>query len=97
MLTAEQTLWAFQAACIAVGFLLITEPGQILSGYGHWLDKNEWRLGKLYKPLGGCGRCFAGQVGFWIGAAIFGLSPKVITFCFTTLIFHQIINRWLQK
>lgn len=97
MLTVEQTLWAFQAACIAAGFMLITEPGQILSGYGHWLDRNEWRLGKLYKPLGGCGRCFAGQVGFWLGAATFGLSLKVITFCFTTLIFHQIISKWLQK
>ena len=97
MLTLEQMFWAAQAACIAKAFLLITEPGQILSGYGHWLERNEWKLGKFYKPLGGCGRCFAGQVGFWLGAATFGLSLKVVTFCFLTIIFFQFINKGLQQ
>lgn len=97
MLNAEQMLWAFQAAALAKVFMLLMEHGHILSWYSTWLDRNEYRLGKLYKPLGGCGRCLAGQAGFWLGGATFGLSLKVIAFCFLTILFYQFINRVLQK
>lgn len=93
MLNIEQMLWAFQVAAIAQGFLLLTERGHIFAAYGIWLDKNEYRLKKAYKPLGGCGLCFAGQAGFWIGAATFGLSLKVVTFCFLTILFYQLFKR----
>ena len=41
--------------------MLITK-GNIFSFYSQWIERlPEW----LYKPLGGCPKCMAGQVALW--------------------------------
>ena len=43
-------------------FYALGEPGMIFD----WYQKLIGRLPELlWKPLGGCLRCFSGQVGFW--------------------------------
>lgn len=47
---------------IAYVFYRLTEPEQIFAFYGKLISGlPEW----LWKPLGGCVRCFVGQVCFW--------------------------------
>lgn len=42
---------------------IITQPGEILSFYWNLIDKlPDW----LNKPLGGCSKCFTGQLAFWL-------------------------------
>lgn len=98
MLSIEQTVFAFQISALAAAFLWLTEPGQIFERYGYWLQKMEWKLGaRVLKPLGACPRCFAGQAGFWIGAATFGLSLRVITFTLLTITLNELIQTWRNK
>ena len=54
-------------AWVATGVLF--QPGHLLARYWFLLDKWEgelptrWRW--IVKPLGKCGYCFSGQLGFW--------------------------------
>ena len=58
---------AIQVAIVAhVFFQYLFAPGHILGFWGAFVDRlasegKEW----LAKPLGHCGICFSGQVGFW--------------------------------
>ena len=45
-----------------IAFVLMS-PGMILHFYARLIDKIPWDW--LYKPLGGCLMCFAGQVSLW--------------------------------
>lgn len=52
----------FKITIITYGFWVCTEPGMIFEWYAKLIDRlPEW----LYKPLGGCYKCFTGQVLFW--------------------------------
>ena len=52
-------LIAFSGVCVS---RIITQPGEILSFYGKWLDSlDDW----IAKPLGACSKCFTGQLAFW--------------------------------
>lgn len=98
MLSIEHTFFAFQVAASAAALLWLTEPGQLFEKYGQWLARMEWKIdARLLKPIGACPRCFAGQAGFWIGAATFGPSLKIITFTLTVITIHETIQKWRNK
>lgn len=44
-------------------FVILTSPGMIFNFYYRLIDKIKWDW--LFKPLGGCLLCFAGQCGLW--------------------------------
>jgi len=48
---------------IAYVVFILMSPGMIFSFYAKLIDRIPWDW--LYKPLGGCSLCFAGQIGFW--------------------------------
>ena len=48
---------------IAYVIFILMSPGMIFSFYARLIDRIKWEW--LYKPLGGCLLCFAGQIGFW--------------------------------
>jgi hypothetical protein len=41
----------------------LMQPGEVLYFYGKLIDKIKYDF--IYKPLGGCNRCFAGQFSCW--------------------------------
>lgn len=43
-------------------FWVLIQPEMILHFYWKWINKLP---DYLYKPLGGCNRCVAGQIGTW--------------------------------
>jgi hypothetical protein len=50
------------AVITALFIRITTEPKEILSFYMRLIERlPEW----LFKPLGGCAKCFAGQVALW--------------------------------
>jgi len=89
-------------------FEILTAPGQIFEFWYKRLEMlNEKGAGWLAKPLGYCGTCFAGQVGFWWYAVahrgdwVFG---NHIVFTCQTIAFFLAIKRisaitevWLSK
>jgi hypothetical protein len=48
---------------IAYVFVILTSPGMIFYFYYRLIDRlpYDW----LFKPLGGCNMCFAGQLALW--------------------------------
>jgi hypothetical protein len=55
-------LLLFQLSIIAYVFVRLCEPGMIFSFYGKSIERlPDW----LYNPVGGCAKCFTGQVCFW--------------------------------
>ena len=63
-------LESLSAGIIAwVTFAVLMQPGMILGWYGDMVSRwyNEWprEWAWMAKPLGYCGQCFAGQIGFW--------------------------------
>lgn len=52
-------LLALSGVCVS---RIITQPGEIFSFYYNWIDKLP---DYLFKPLGGCAKCFTGQLAFW--------------------------------
>ena len=69
---------ASSVAVIAFVFShILTDQGEILE----WYERIILRLPDwLYKPLGGCGRCFAGQIGLWYGFTMDWRSHIVLIF-----------------
>lgn len=58
--------------CISVAivawtfFEILTAPGMIFEFWYQWLERlNNRNMEWLAKPLGYCGSCFSGQLGFW--------------------------------
>ena len=58
--------------CISVAivawtfFEILTAPGMVFEFWYQWLDDlNSRNMAWLAKPLGYCGACFSGQLGFW--------------------------------
>mgnify|MGYP003468304562 FL=1 len=43
---------------------VLTNSGEIFAKYGDWLYRNHCKW--WAKPLGYCGKCFAGQLALWI-------------------------------
>lgn len=72
-------LITWSAAFALIGFVychILTDSGMILNGWFNFLDRKlgpgsaknnggKPRANWLFKPLGGCCRCVAGQAGFW--------------------------------
>jgi hypothetical protein len=53
---------ALKISLIAFMFVILGEPGMIFA----WYQKLIYKLPEMiYKPLGGCVICFAGQLSFW--------------------------------
>jgi hypothetical protein len=53
---------AAKLALITTVFVRLTEPEMVFEWYGKLISKlPRW----LYYPLGGCTKCFTGQVCFW--------------------------------
>jgi hypothetical protein len=51
-----------QISLITTVFVQLMEPGMIFAFYGRLISRLPiW----LYNPLGGCVKCFTGQVAFW--------------------------------
>lgn len=66
MLTGTEILFALSVAVFSITVTwLLTDEGMIFEKPFLWLRKhleNTW----LWYPLGGCPKCFAGQVMFWV-------------------------------
>lgn len=76
MLTATDFLQIFQIAVFAVTLSdIITQPGMILESYGRWLDQLYINCPKIARPLGYCGKCFAGQIALWGFGAFNSVNP----------------------
>lgn len=78
-------------ALISYTFYALGEPGEIFAFYQRWINKlPEY----LWKPLGGCFKCFAGQVAFWY--FIFFKEYDLIEHLFfvsAVILFVMIINK----
>lgn len=70
------------------------EDGQLLEPYRRMLERKQFEMNSAWitKPLGLCGHCFCGQVGFWTAVFLFGISFKVILFTAFTLFFNELKN-----
>lgn len=98
---------AILALKIAICAYVITGPlmeyGNFLYWYGSLLGrledaKFEW----LAKPLGRCGKCFAGQVAFWWYLLYHTQNTGYywfnhIFFTLLTILFEILIELWIQK
>ena len=97
--------------CISVAivafvfFGVLTAPGMIFESWYYFLERLEGRgLEWLAKPLGYCGTCFSGQLGFWWYAIAYRgnwVLGEHIVFTSQTILFFLIIKRiyekWLTK
>jgi len=83
----------FKISLIAFIFWHLTDPEMIFAWYGKLISRlPNW----LYYPLGGCLKCFTGQVCFWY--FIFFIHPyNLIDHLFFTSsgIFLSLIYEWL--
>lgn len=61
--TAVECIGVAIVAVVAFGVLM--EPGMILGWWYQWLERVNARAPWIAKPLGYCGVCFSGQLGFW--------------------------------
>jgi hypothetical protein len=83
----------FKLVIISVVFVNLCEPGMIFSWYGKQINKlPDW----LYNPLGGCVKCFAGQVSFW-GYLVVYFHPynlfEHIVFTSSSIFLSLILNK----
>jgi len=76
-------------------FVWCTHDGMIFEKYGNWLSKKEFEGKWWAKPLGGCSFCFTGQVSFWTGLVLFGLSYEVVLFACFAMFFDRIKSKVL--
>lgn len=97
-------LESFSAGIVAwVIFAVLMQPDMILGFYGDFVRRawNEWprKWQWLAKPLGYCGTCFAGQVGFWW--FVIRYSPvdlfANVTFALQTIFFFLLIQDLKKK
>ena len=82
-----------------VFFAVLTSPGMIFERWYNFLERLNERAPWLAKPLGYCGTCFSGQLGFWWYLLKYrsewALSEHII---FTSqTIFFFIIIKWLAQ
>jgi len=74
---------------------ILGEPGEILAWYHRLIERLP---GWLYKPLGGCAKCLAGQVALWYGfeVSLEHFINVILTVFITeliSLIYGRIANR----
>ena len=56
---------------------ILSDEGEVLAWYHRLIERlPDW----LHKPLGGCPRCFAGQMGLWYGFTLDWRSHIVLIF-----------------
>ncbi len=71
------------------------EKGQVFEAYGRWLKRIEWKWPRTQKMLGGCQRCFTGQMALWIGALALGYNPfRLALFIAVSIFFSDLIQRY---
>ena len=57
--------------CLSIGIVvwvfhsILFQPGMVFGWWGDWVYELSKTRPQLAKPLGFCGVCFGGQVGFW--------------------------------
>lgn len=96
MLTFKLFLWALQVAVVAHVLTLLMQEGNLLHGWAVFLNKRQWTWPDwLLKMLGGCSRCFCGQVGFWVAAIVFRLDPfQIVTFSSVVIFSTEIFRKY---
>ena len=81
-------------ALSANGFRIACQPNEVLGWYENLISRlPEW----LYKPLGGCAKCFAGQIALW---SYFVMDHSVfihVLFVFTTITITYITELIILK
>lgn len=97
----------FFQECISVAivafvfFGVLTAPGMIFEFWYNWLQRlGENGMCWLAKPLGCCGACFAGQLGFWWYAIAYRAEWVLgahIVFTSQTILFFLIIKHFMGK
>ncbi len=92
--------------CAWVTTAVLFQPGHLLEWYWNALKTWEGKLPKKYKwvakPLGGCGFCFSGQMGFWFyilasHLPVTTFSPQYhlidnLIFALLTIFFWAVLN-----
>lgn len=95
-------LESLRVAIVAyVFFGVLTAPGMIFEWWYNILEKwanngREW----IAKPLGYCGTCFAGQLGFWwylIAYRDAWILGEHIVFISQTILFFLIVKKGFEK
>jgi hypothetical protein len=99
--------------CISVAisawvfFEVLTAPGMIFEFWYKWLERLSKKAEWLAKPLGYCGTCFSGQLGFWwylisrrdvwrLGEHIV-FTLQVIAFFLVIKKTCEVVEIWLKK
>lgn len=86
-------LTAFSIAIIAIVFCdVLSEPEELLAGYHRLIEKLPWYI---HKPLGGCAKCFGGQIALWYNLGM-DWDKHLLLICLTILIldiYDRITNR----
>jgi hypothetical protein len=81
-------------AVFAWVFTFLTREGEVLSFYGRLIDKIPYD--DLYKPLGGCNRCFGGQVALWYYLIVhfhdYNFFEHIVFIC-ATIFFVMLIDK----
>lgn len=92
-ISASIVAWVFTA--------VLMEGGMIFYPYSQWLERLKNRgMEWLAKPLGDCGTCFSGQVGFWWYLLTYCTEWTItgqLSFTAQTIFFYLIIAKWTQE
>ena len=104
-------LWGFCCALVGVVYTVVL-PGEnipVLRVWYHWLfdwhERGDWRM-VVASPLGGCTKCFSGQLALWSSSVLFpwgwwapSIALHIIAACcavlFAVVIAHAF--RWLNN
>lgn len=98
MLTLVETFRAFQVAAAGYVLTLLFQDGQIFAFWGRLLARMEWRFPNLSKMLGGCARCFTGQLALFTGALYLRLCPfTLLWFIALSIFFQEIVQIYDRK
>ena len=95
MLTPANVIDAGGVAVLAYVLHTLFEDGQFLAAWGRVLSRIEWEYPNAYKMLGGCLRCFTGQIALWSGFFLAGVNPfKLAVFIALSIFFSDAIKRY---
>lgn len=95
---------AIQAICAAITavviFEVLFEPGMIFGFWYQFLERLNVSAPWLAKPLGYCGKCFSGQIGFWFYLVEYRGEWQFFDHAFftcATIFFFSTLGQWANK
>lgn len=94
--------YVFPLQCAVFSYVftqVLTQKGNIFGFYGDFLENVYQRWQWLAKPLGWCGKCFAGQVAFWAylnDIEKYSAIEHAMSICWA-IIFYIILDKWLKN